>query len=123
MPFLAAVALAAATMLLASRLGLPVSTTHALTGALVGAGVDAGSNVLFCDGSVQNPGEEMINASAVNRDRPAAQGTICLRRAVRRVAKLSTTCPRWEHLGNHKRRIPWLNHAARGGKSSQQTTT
>jgi inorganic phosphate transporter, PiT family len=42
MPFLVAVALAAAgTVLLASRLGLPVSTTHALTGALVGAGVAA----------------------------------------------------------------------------------
>jgi inorganic phosphate transporter, PiT family len=37
--FLAAVALAAGlTVLLATRLGLPVSTTHALTGALVGAG-------------------------------------------------------------------------------------
>ena len=42
MPFLAAVVLAsAATVLLASRLGLPVSTTHALTGALIGAGVTA----------------------------------------------------------------------------------
>ncbi len=42
MPFLAAVALAATvTVLLASRLGLPISTTHALTGALVGAGVAA----------------------------------------------------------------------------------
>src|SRR5713226_1455944 len=42
MPFLAAVALAAAgTVLLASRLGLPISTTHALTGALVGAGITA----------------------------------------------------------------------------------
>src|SRR2546421_4868592 len=42
MPFLAAVALAAAgTVLLASRLGLPISTTHVLTGALVGAGVTA----------------------------------------------------------------------------------
>ncbi len=40
--FIAAVALAAAvTVLLASRLGLPISTTHALTGALVGAGVTA----------------------------------------------------------------------------------
>lgn len=40
--FLAAVALAAtATVLLATRFGLPVSTTHALTGALVGAGAVA----------------------------------------------------------------------------------
>lgn len=37
--FLTAVSLGAAlTVLLATRLGLPVSTTHALTGALVGAG-------------------------------------------------------------------------------------
>jgi PiT family inorganic phosphate transporter len=41
-PFLAAVAVGgAATVLLASRLGLPISTTHALTGALVGVGVTA----------------------------------------------------------------------------------
>ena len=41
-PFLAAVALgAAATVLLASRLGMPVSTTHALTGGLAGAGIAA----------------------------------------------------------------------------------
>lgn len=40
--FLAAVALAATvTVLLATRLGFPVSTTHALTGALVGAGAVA----------------------------------------------------------------------------------
>lgn len=32
---------AAATVMLATRLGLPVSTTHALTGALVGAGLAA----------------------------------------------------------------------------------
>lgn len=39
LPFVAAVALGASvTVLLASRLGLPISTTHALTGALVGAG-------------------------------------------------------------------------------------
>jgi len=38
--FLLAVAAgAAATVLLATRLGFPVSTTHALTGALVGAGI------------------------------------------------------------------------------------
>ena len=40
--FLAAVALgAAATVLLAARLGLPISTTHALAGGLVGAGIVA----------------------------------------------------------------------------------
>lgn len=45
--FLAAVALgAAATVILATRLGFPVSTTHGLTGALVGAGlVAAGSDL------------------------------------------------------------------------------
>lgn len=38
--FLAAVALgAAATVFLATRLGLPISTTHALTGSLVGSGL------------------------------------------------------------------------------------
>src|SRR5438874_282188 len=38
--FLVAVSLGAAlTVLLATRLGLPVSTTHALTGGLVGAGL------------------------------------------------------------------------------------
>jgi PiT family inorganic phosphate transporter len=42
LPFLGAVILATAgTVLLASRLGLPISTTHALVGALVGAGVTA----------------------------------------------------------------------------------
>ncbi len=35
---LAVVAAAAATVMLATRLGFPISTTHALTGALVGAG-------------------------------------------------------------------------------------
>jgi inorganic phosphate transporter, PiT family len=37
---------AAVTVLLASRLGLPISTTHALTGALVGAGVAAAPDAL-----------------------------------------------------------------------------
>ncbi|MBI5503763.1 MAG: inorganic phosphate transporter [Deltaproteobacteria bacterium] len=47
--FLAAVGLgAAATVLLATRLGFPISTTHALVGALVGAGVvRAGADVSF----------------------------------------------------------------------------
>lgn len=48
--FSLAIALAAAlTILLATRLGLPVSTTHALTGALVGAGwlaSDTGVNLM-----------------------------------------------------------------------------
>jgi len=45
--FLSAVAFAAAaTVLLATRLGMPVSTTHALLGALVGAGLlAAGSEI------------------------------------------------------------------------------
>jgi PiT family inorganic phosphate transporter len=37
---------AATTILLASRLGLPVSTTHALVGALVGIGLLQGANSL-----------------------------------------------------------------------------
>lgn len=47
--FLGAVGLGAAmTVLLATRLGFPISTTHALVGALVGAGlVRAGSDVNF----------------------------------------------------------------------------
>jgi PiT family inorganic phosphate transporter len=44
--FLLAVALGAgATVLLATRLGLPTSTTHALTGALVGAGLAVAGSV------------------------------------------------------------------------------
>ncbi|HVB55578.1 MAG TPA: inorganic phosphate transporter [Candidatus Acidoferrales bacterium] len=41
-PFLAAVALGAgATVLLAARLGMPISTTHSITGALIGASTAA----------------------------------------------------------------------------------
>lgn len=46
--FLGAIALAAAaTSFLATRLGFPVSTTHALVGGLVGAGLASGSEVHF----------------------------------------------------------------------------
>ena len=42
----AAVALAAGlTVLLASRIGMPISTTHSLVGALIGSGLAAGSSV------------------------------------------------------------------------------
>ena len=45
--FLLAVALGAAlTVLLATRLGFPISTTHALTGALVGAGLASGDHTV-----------------------------------------------------------------------------
>ncbi|NJM39201.1 MAG: hypothetical protein HC845_15865 [Akkermansiaceae bacterium] len=37
---------AGGTVLLATRLGFPISTTHGLTGALVGAGVSSGSGVV-----------------------------------------------------------------------------
>jgi PiT family inorganic phosphate transporter len=44
--FVAAVALGAGlTVLLATRIGMPISTTHSLIGALVGAGLSAGSAV------------------------------------------------------------------------------
>lgn len=49
--FASSVGLAAgATVLLATRLGLPISTTHALVGALVGAGLVAGEGALRLDG-------------------------------------------------------------------------
>lgn len=45
--FMLAVACGAGvTVLLATRLGFPISTTHGLTGALVGAGMMAGSNLV-----------------------------------------------------------------------------
>jgi len=45
-PYVAAVALAAgATVLLATRIGMPISTTHGLIGALLGAGWAAGSSI------------------------------------------------------------------------------
>ena len=47
-PFVLAIALGAgATVLLATRLGFPISTTHGLTGALVGAGLAAAGAVNF----------------------------------------------------------------------------
>ena len=48
-PFMVSVALGAAiTVFLTALLGVPISTTHALTGALVGAGLSgAGSNINF----------------------------------------------------------------------------
>lgn len=46
-PFLAAVILgAASTVILATKLGLPISTTHSLTGALLGSGVVAAGTQL-----------------------------------------------------------------------------
>ncbi len=44
--YVAAVAIGAAlTVLLATRLGMPVSTTHAMIGALIGSGLAAGSSI------------------------------------------------------------------------------
>ncbi len=47
---IATVSGAAATVFLASRLGLPISTTHALVGALVGAGLAAAPSTVNLDG-------------------------------------------------------------------------
>ncbi|HEX4024142.1 MAG TPA: anion permease [Steroidobacteraceae bacterium] len=45
--FIVSIALAAAcTVLLATRMGLPISTTHALIGALVGAGLATGEGIV-----------------------------------------------------------------------------
>jgi PiT family inorganic phosphate transporter len=41
---------AAATVMLATRLGLPISTTHALIGGLVGAGLAQDDRVVYLDG-------------------------------------------------------------------------
>jgi PiT family inorganic phosphate transporter len=44
--FMAAVAVGAgSTVLLATRIGMPISTTHSLVGALVGAGIAGGSSI------------------------------------------------------------------------------
>ncbi|MEX0641406.1 MAG: inorganic phosphate transporter [Pirellulales bacterium] len=44
--FMAAVAVGAgSTVLLATRIGMPISTTHSLVGALVGTGIAAGSSI------------------------------------------------------------------------------
>ena len=44
--YVAAVAIGAAiTVLLATRIGMPVSTTHAMIGALIGSGIAAGSSI------------------------------------------------------------------------------
>lgn len=44
--YMAAVAMGAGlTVLLATRIGMPISTTHSLLGALVGAGIAAGSSI------------------------------------------------------------------------------
>lgn len=90
--FLLAVSLGAAgTVLLATRLGMPVSTTHALTGALVGAGaVAAGGDVrlealgrLFVLPLLFAPAASVLLALALY---PA------LSRARRRLGLTTTTC-------------------------------
>lgn len=90
--FLLAVSLgAAATVMLATRLGMPVSTTHALTGALVGAGALAANGGvrlealgrLFVLPLVFTPVTSMFLAVALY---PA------LSRARRRLGLTSTTC-------------------------------
>ncbi|MBS0456001.1 MAG: inorganic phosphate transporter [Proteobacteria bacterium] len=55
LPFLLSVGLAAgATIWAATRLGLPVSTTHALLGGLVGAGFAAVPGAVHLDGALQS---------------------------------------------------------------------
>ena len=64
LPFVGGVALGvAATVLLASRLGFPVSTTHALTGGLIGAGIAARR------GAGQPPRQRQCAEERIHNDR------------------------------------------------------